>query len=93
MKPNYRRCVSCRTVAHKDAFWRIVRAYPTGEVQLDEGMGRSAYLCPNAVCLKAAQKKRLGRSLKAVVPDTIYAQLWDRIALASVNDWPSGEYD
>ncbi|NES45910.1 MAG: YlxR family protein, partial [Moorea sp. SIO2C4] len=25
MKPNYRRCLSCRKVAPKQEFWRIVR--------------------------------------------------------------------
>ena len=57
MEPNYRRCISCRRVALKQEFWRIVRVYPSGELQLDQGMGRSAYLCPQASCLQAAKKK------------------------------------
>jgi predicted RNA-binding protein YlxR (DUF448 family) len=45
-------------------------------------MGRSAYLCPNANCLKAAQKKnRLGRALKTAVPEDLYDQLWQRLQL------------
>ena len=80
MKPNYRRCVSCRAIAHKDAFWRIVRVYPSRTVQLEEGMGRSAYLCPTADCLMVAQKKkRLGRTLKTSVPVEIYERLWQRL--------------
>ncbi|MDJ1178024.1 YlxR family protein [Roseofilum sp. BLCC_M91] len=80
MKPNQRRCVSCRKVDRKQAFWRIVRVYPDDEIQLDEGMGRSAYLCPQGDCLKAAQKKnRLGRSLKASVPPSVYERLWSRL--------------
>ncbi|MDJ1175579.1 YlxR family protein [Roseofilum capinflatum] len=80
MEPNQRRCVSCRKVDRKQAFWRIVRVYPDDEIQLDEGMGRSAYLCPQADCLKAAQKKnRLGRSLKASVAPSIYEKLWSRL--------------
>jgi predicted RNA-binding protein YlxR (DUF448 family) len=81
MKPNYRRCLSCRRVAPKEVFWRIVRVYPSRQVQLDQGMGRSAYLCPQASCLRAAQhKNRLGRALKASVPDSIYQSLWERLA-------------
>jgi hypothetical protein len=81
MEPNYRRCLSCRKVAPKQAFWRIVRVYPSRQVQLDEGMGRSAYLCPQASCLTAAQKKnRLGRSLHASVPENLYEMLWQRLA-------------
>jgi predicted RNA-binding protein YlxR (DUF448 family) len=57
MKPNYRRCISCRQVGLKEEFWRIVRVFPSSTVQLDQGMGRSAYICSQASCLQAAQKK------------------------------------
>lgn len=80
MKPNYRRCISCRQVNLKQEFWRIVRVFPSGKVQLDQGMGRSAYICPQVGCLQAAQKKnRLGRSLHGIVPDTVYQTLWQRL--------------
>ncbi|HEY9805234.1 MAG TPA: YlxR family protein [Candidatus Obscuribacterales bacterium] len=101
MKPNYRRCASCRKVGQKEEFWRIVRVYPTQTVQLDQGMGRSAYLCPTVECLQAAQKKnRLGRSLKSLVPPELYQTLEERLARAStVNrlkpnralEWESGK--
>jgi hypothetical protein len=43
-------------------------------------MGRSVYLCPEASCLKLAQKKdRLGRSLKLTVPESLYQTLWLRL--------------
>ena len=80
MKPNYRSCISCRLVAPKEAFWRIVRVYPSRQVQLDQGMGRSAYLCPKETCLAMASKKnRLGRVLKTSIPHDIYQQLWSRL--------------
>ncbi|PPJ64045.1 YlxR family protein [Cuspidothrix issatschenkoi] len=87
MKPNYRRCISCRQVNLKQEFWRIVRVFPSGNVQLDQGMGRSAYICRQASCLQLAQKKnRLGRclwparrSLQGKVPDTLYQTLWQRL--------------
>ncbi len=80
MPPQERRCLACRKTGPKSEFWRIVRLHPTGTVQLDEGMGRSAYLCPQVRCLQIAQKKnRLGRSLKTQVPDVIYNQLWQRL--------------
>lgn len=89
MKPNYRRCISCRKVAPKEAFWRIVKLYPSDQVQLDTGMGRSAYLCPEASCLKTAQKKnRLGRSLKAAVPPELYSTLGERLTLITQSDRP-----
>ncbi|MEA5462975.1 YlxR family protein [Leptothoe sp. PORK10 BA2] len=76
MQPNYRRCVSCRQVAHRQDLLRVVRTYPTGTVQLNQGAGRSAYLCCQVACLNSAQKKnRLGRSLKTSIPNDIYRQL------------------
>ncbi|MBD1938366.1 YlxR family protein [Microcoleus sp. FACHB-68] len=81
METNYRRCISCRRVAHKNDLWRIVRVFPSHQLQLDLGMGRSAYLCSNESCLSAAQKKnRLGRALKASVPIEIYQILWQRLS-------------
>lgn len=81
MKPNYRRCISCSKVALKQEFWQITRVYPSGKLQLDQGMGRSAYLCPQASCLQVAQKKkRLGRSLRTSVPEALYQTLWQRLA-------------
>lgn len=80
MQPNYRRCISCRATGPKAAFWRVVRAYPSQTIQLDEGMGRSAYLCQTPDCLQAAQKKnRLQRSLRSPVPTGIYEALWERL--------------
>ncbi|MGF1514143.1 MAG: YlxR family protein [Elainellaceae cyanobacterium] len=83
MDPNYRRCISCRRVAHRSAFWRVVRVHPSRSLQLDVGMGRSAYLCPCSACLQAAQRKnRLGKILRAPVPDDIYDQLRARLPAA-----------
>jgi uncharacterized protein len=80
MIKNHRRCVSCRRVADRTEFWRVVAVYPSQNVQLDVGMGRSAYLCSQPTCLIAAQKKnRLGRALKAPVTAEIYQQLWSRL--------------
>jgi predicted RNA-binding protein YlxR (DUF448 family) len=84
MKPNYRRCVSCRKVSPKEDFWRVVRVYPSHQVQLGQGMGRSAYLCPEATCLQAAQKKnRLGKALRSKVPPELYQTLWEKLPLMS----------
>ncbi|WP_218081389.1 YlxR family protein [Anthocerotibacter panamensis] len=77
---NLRICLACRRKSGRDEFWRVVRVWPSHEVQLDQGMGRSAYLCPNASCLKQAQRKdRLAKVLKARVPPEVYAALWTRL--------------
>lgn len=80
MPPNHRRCVSCRKLDHRSAFWRVVRLFPSHQLQLGQGMGRSVYLCPAAACLKLAQRKdRLGRSLKLAVPESFYQTLWQQL--------------
>ena len=81
MKPNYRRCISCNRIGLKSEFWRIVRVNCSGQLQLDRGMGRSAYICPQASCLQLAQKKnRLGRSLRVkAIPEEMYQTLWQRL--------------
>jgi predicted RNA-binding protein YlxR (DUF448 family) len=82
MKPNYRRCISCSQVGLKQEFWRIVRLSPSGQLQLDRGMGRSAYICRQASCLQMAHKKnRLGRSLRVkAIPEEVYQTLWQRLS-------------
>jgi uncharacterized protein len=77
---NDRRCISCRKIAPKNAFWRVVKCYPAKKITIDLGNtvmhGRSAYLCPTDSCLQSAKKKnRLSKSLKATVNDDIYQQL------------------
>ena len=93
MLKDYRRCVSCRKLAPRNEFWRVVRSYPSHTVTIELGntliQGRSAYLCPTASCLQIAQKKnRLGRSLKAKVDEGIYQQLavtYDEIAAVTIH--------
>lgn len=56
------------------------------QVQLDCGMGRSAYLCKSLECLQLAQKKnRLGRSLRTQIPVEILETLKSRLQAKNVN--------
>jgi uncharacterized protein len=89
----HRRCVSCQCVSLRDDFWRLVRvpiatmdnldhesATKHFQIQLDHGMGRSAYLCQKLSCLQLAQKKnRLGRSLRAPIPPELFDVLKSRL--------------
>ncbi|XGB42216.1 MAG: YlxR family protein [Nodosilinea sp. LVE1205-7] len=80
MPPNYRRCLSCRRLAPRSEFFRVVRSYPNSTVELNQGMGRSAYICRQANCLRLAHKKnRLGRALKAFPPMGLWDQLWQQL--------------
>ncbi len=78
-KPVLRRCVSCRELLNRQQLWRIIRL-AGGGIGLDQGMGRSAYLCPNQVCLEEAKRrKRLQRALRCQVAETIVETLERRL--------------
>jgi predicted RNA-binding protein YlxR (DUF448 family) len=78
--PIRRRCVSCRALVDRQQLWRVIRLAEGGALALDSGMGRSAYLCPNATCLEEARRrKRLQRALRCQVADSIYAALAQRL--------------
>jgi uncharacterized protein len=81
---DFRRCVSCRKIALRSEFWRVVKCHPSNQIAIDLGdtfrQGRSVYLCPTTECLQLAQKKnRLGKSLKAQVSQDIYQALGFRL--------------
>ena len=78
-KPVLRRCVSCRELLNRQQLWRIIRL-AEGGIGLDQGMCRSAYLCPNQVCLEEAKRrKRLQRALRCQVAETIVETLEQRL--------------
>ena len=57
-----------------------MRTYPGSTIELNQGMGRSAYICRQAECLRLAQKKnRLARSLKAIAPVGLFDHLWQQL--------------
>lgn len=73
-----RQCLGCRDMKPKKELIRVVRS-PEGEIGLDfrgKANGRGAYLCPNAECLKKAEKARaLERAFSAPVPPEVYERL------------------
>lgn len=74
-----RRCVACRVLADRRRLWRVVRL-ASGGIQLDQGMGRSAYLCPCRDCLEEARRRRrLQRSLRCQVADALLDLLDERL--------------
>ncbi len=80
MKINYRRCISCKKTASKEEFWRVVRTPNSHEIILDQGIGRSAYICPHSDCLQKAQRKNLlKQALRVIVPEQIYDLLQKRL--------------
>ncbi len=85
-RPVLRRCVACRRLEDRRSFWRVIRL-AAGGLALDQGMGRSAYLCPTSACLEETRRRRrLQRALRCPVPDALLATLARRLE----TDKPAG---
>ena len=73
-----RQCMGCRERKPKREMLRVVRG-TDGAVSLDfsgKVNGRGAYVCPDAECLKKAQKSRaLERCLETPVPQDVYDRM------------------
>ena len=70
-----RRCVACQKLLDRQQLWRVTRDYKDG-VLLEEGMGRSAYLCRNKTCLEEAlRRKRIPKALRCKVPESVFEAL------------------
>ncbi|KZR81659.1 hypothetical protein PMIT1342_01000 [Prochlorococcus marinus str. MIT 1342] len=78
-RPVLRRCVTCRQLLDRQQLWRVIRDHQEGVV-LDEGMGRSAYICPSEACLEEAlRRKRLQKALRCQVPNSVVEVLQKRL--------------
>ncbi len=78
-KPVLRRCVACRKLLDRQQLLRVIRDYRDGVV-IGKGIGRSAYLCPNEVCLEESwRRKRLQKALRCQVPSSVLEVLQKRL--------------
>ena len=78
-RPILRRCVACRKLLNRKQLLKVTRDYQDGVV-LEGGMGRSAYLCPNEVCLEESwRRKRLQKALRCQVPNSVVEVLQKRL--------------
>jgi predicted RNA-binding protein YlxR (DUF448 family) len=87
-RPVLRRCVACRTLRDRRELWRVVRV-AEGGVVLDQGMGRSAYLCPQLSCLEEARRRRrLSRALRCPVDERLLDTLMQRLSNEALRPTP-----
>ena len=77
-KTPMRQCIGCREMKAKKELIRVVRS-PEGEISVDfkgKKSDRGAYVCPDAACLKKAEKsKALERAFETAIPAEVYALL------------------
>jgi predicted RNA-binding protein YlxR (DUF448 family) len=73
--------VTCRQLLDRQRLWRVIRL-AQGGVALDNGMGRSAYVCPNQDCFEEAKRRRkLQKALRCQVADSLLEALEQRLRL------------
>ena len=78
-RPILRRCVSCRKLLNRKQLIRITRDFQDGVV-LEDGMGRSAYLCQNKDCIEeACRRKRIQKALRCQIPESVLELLQKRV--------------
>ena len=74
-----RKCSACGETKERSELIRILRLNTTGELIImptSKHFGRSSYLCYNKDCLKLAiKKRRLQKTLKKDIPDTLFEKL------------------
>ena len=74
-----RQCVACRKLLDRQGLWKVTRDHRDGVV-LSDGMGRSAYLCPNEECLEESRRrKRLQKALRCQIPASVEEMLQKRL--------------
>ncbi len=68
--PVMRKCISCRTSFDRNNLLKITNDHKLG-IMLNQGMGRSAYICKSKKCFKDTKlKKKLQKALKSILdPD------------------------
>ena len=73
-----RQCIGCGEMKHKKEMIRVIKT-AEDEIILDttcRNNGRSAYFCPESVCMQKAIKcKGLERSFKMPIPKDVYEML------------------
>ncbi len=65
-----RKCISCRTTFDRNNLLKITNDHKLG-IRLNQGMGRSAYVCKSKKCsMDSKLKKKLQKALKSILnPD------------------------
>ena len=68
--PIMRKCISCRTTFDRSNLLKITNDHKLG-IMLNQGMGRSAYICKSKECYTDPKiKKKIQKALKSILnPD------------------------
>ena len=85
--PVMRICISCRKTYDRKHLIKITKDHKQG-IMLQEGMGRSAYICKSKKCYFDSKiKKKLQKALKASL-DPAFIDIFEK-EITSFNDYPN----
>ena len=75
--PVMRKCISCRTTFNRNNLMKITNDHKLG-IMLNQGMGRSAYICKSKKCYTDSKlKKKLQKALKRTF-DSAFFDIFER---------------
>ena len=75
--PVMRRCISCRTTYDRNNLLKVTKDYKLG-IMLNQGMGRSAYICKSKKCYTDSKlQKKLQKALKSILNSDFF-DIFDR---------------
>ena len=85
--PVMRICISCKKTYDRKYLIKITKDHKQG-IMLQEGMGRSAYICKSKKCyLDSKIKKKLQKALKTPL-ETEFIDIFEK-EITSYNDYPN----
>ena len=75
--PVMRKCISCRETYDRNNLLRITKDHKLG-IFLEQGMGRSAYICKTKKCFTDSKiKKKLQKALKTNL-DPVFIDIFEK---------------
>jgi len=78
--PVMRKCISCRTTFDRKNLLKITNDHKLG-IRLNQGMGRSAYVCKSKKCSTDSKlKKKLQKALRSILNPEFFDILEREIA-------------
>jgi len=85
--PVMRLCISCKKTFNRKNLLKITKDHNQG-IMLQNGMGRSAYICKSKKCFTDSKiKKKLQKALRSIL-EPEFIDIFEK-EIASFNDFPN----
>ena len=85
--PVMRLCISCKKIENRKNLLKITKDHKQG-IMLQNGMGRSAYICKSKKCFSDSKiKKKLQKALKTFL-EPEFIEIFEK-EIKTYNDYPN----